>query len=929
MLLQGSYYNRNNEEVTVYILTGDSQTETVEIGANDGDYFFTSDAVETESQVNGTFDHLLLQQAKVRLLCRNYTSDFFCSSCRDAVVNIYRQDVCVFAGFIEPQAYSQPYNEELDEVELSCVDCLSALKYSNYKDIGALGIGYDTVKAKASQRTFLSLVKEILQGVTAKVDILSGSPFALYYDQSKLLEKGGGATDVFDGISVSELLFLGDEEDDVWTQEDVLTEIMRYLDLHIVQDGLRFFAFSWSTIRNGGKTAWVNLVGDGSLQTAVRTKTIKNEIVSDCDCKFSIADTYNQLILTDDVTEMENIVENPLDSDSLTPAFGNYQKYMTEYIAEGEGKTAIGAFGAMVTGGSTDWSDASQVDWYVWVKKNPMWKFSITDLQGTRSEDIYGAFAASGEEQQDIPYRLGGGVGAALMAFGSMEKKNGGSDNSPASAPSMSDYLVIGLPTSRNATYPTGNWWVDNVVGGTHTVKSTYLTDNDGQKLKEAAPIAEYVGNTAGGNFSPSDEETTHYIEITGKIALNPIMNETECFGVARTHTDWSKGGKYWHKTVASRNNGDGRYYTQRFYRAKSWKDEVEDLDAANASKLSRGVYPFTGTGAQGCEFNYNAANEARDTVSKVGVLQCMLVIGDKCVVETLPDNGGSGNGEPGDFAWRKFKERSECADDDEYYAQSFAIGFDPKLKDKIIGTEFDIQKNAPYTVGVTVEGTLIPIKKSDKVSGQVRFYILGPVNEEWLNVTKRHKTWFRKTKYYTDSVYLLEQTASIMLKDFEVKVVSDNGKVGAVSDNKDIVYMSDTKESFVNKKDDLEFKFTTALTSAECSRMGVNNSVKLSSPRNERSEEALLSIYSVDAGEAAKPEQLYVDAYWREWHEPRVVMTQNLIDTVTHDGTAGTDLSFLDLFRNNAIGKTFYVQGISRNLTECTAEVVMREVFE
>ena len=239
MLLQGSYYNRNNEEVTVYILTGDSQTETVEIGAKDGDYFFTSDAVETESQVNGTFDHLLLQQAKVRLLCRNYTSDFFCSSCRDAVVNIYRQDVCVFAGFIEPQAYSQPYNEELDEVELSCVDCLSALKYSNYKDIGALGIGYDTVKAKASQRTFLSLVKEILQGVTAKVDILSGSPFALYYDQSKLLEKGGGATDVFDGISVSELLFLGDEEDDVWTQEDVLTEIMRYLDLHIVQDGLR------------------------------------------------------------------------------------------------------------------------------------------------------------------------------------------------------------------------------------------------------------------------------------------------------------------------------------------------------------------------------------------------------------------------------------------------------------------------------------------------------------------------------------------------------------------------------------------------------------------------------------------------------------------------------------------------------------------
>ena len=79
------------------------------------------------------------------------------------------------------------------------------------------------------------------------------------------------------------------------------------------------------------------------------------------------------------------------------------------------------------------------------------------------------------------------------------------------------------------------------------------------------------------------------------------------------------------------------------------------------------------------------------------------------------------------------------------------------------------------------------------------------------------------------------------MLKEFKVEVVSDNGKIGAVSDEKDIVYKSDTGENFVNRKDDLEFRFTTALTSKECKALGVNNAVKLSSPQNEATKNALV----------------------------------------------------------------------------------------
>lgn len=899
MYIHGYYYNELNQRVGVEILTGGDRTVDVEIGEKEGcEMLFTADPVETTSQVNDTFDHLLCQQANVRLYCRNYVPGFFCNSCRDAVVNISVDGECIFAGYVEPQAFSQDYNEEYDEVELTCIDALSALQYSYYKNVGAAGVTYAKVKAEAAQRTFLDLLKEAIEGATKDIDISNtNGVLPVFYDGSKAISSQSSSRySIFADVSISDLLFLGDEEDDVWTLEDVLTELLRYLNLHIVQTGKTFYIFSWETMRTGSSVEWKNILGSDTVTTSPQTIDIQTSIVADCGAQFSIASTFNQLQLTDNVTEVSNIIESPLDSDSLVTS-GNYQKYMTEIIAEGEGKTAYKAMKAMCTGGSTDWSDASQVDWFCWPKTATNWTFY------SKGTDIYSQYPADGTHQQDILNEgLTQGIGACICAFGKIERKNGGEDNSVVTSVSMDDYLIISTNGNADKEVP---------------------TDED---VENACHVAEYTGNTSGGDFSPADEETTNYIVISGKMVLNPTMKMTgNCYKALSGSDSW-EGDKHWHDTVPSRNNDDGRYYTRKYWKADSWNDEATLDDDTNAKYWYNTFYPYTATGPQDYEFNYSAVGVASDTLSKVGLIACMLIIGDKCVVEKQPgekldtDTEGTGNGAPEDFVWRKYKTRAECANDDEYFQQSFTIGIDPKLKDKILGTEFDIQKNAPYTKGITADGTAIPIHMSDHVSGQVKFYILGPVNAEWNNVTRRHPTFFRHTKWYEDSVLLLQHANSIMMKSFKMEVVSDNGKIGAVSDESDIVYMSDTKETFVNKKDDLEFKITTALTSAECKQLGVNNAVKLSSPHNVNTDSALLSIYDYNSGETAKPEQLYVDAYWQEWHEPRVVLTQNFED--------GDHVSFFNLYRHPAMGKTFHVEGISQNLTEGTAEIVMKEVF-
>ena len=897
MYIHGSFLSQQSDTITVHIVTANDRTQTIEIGTEKADVYFSEDPAEIENEVNDTFDVLLRNSAKIRLLCGNLIKDLFSTSCRDAVVNIYKNDTCIFAGFIEPQTLSQPYNDRWDELELNCIDALSALQYSKYKNVGALGVIYAFVKAEASQRSFYDIATEILQGVTDGLDILGNQNIKYWYDGSKAIDaKTSNRYQVFKQLSISDLLFLGDDESDVWQQDEVLEELLKYLNLHIVQDGFNFYIFSWESVKAApDKIIWHDIVANSTKTTAQQAVTIALANVADCDTTISIGDVYNQLLLTAKVEDIESVIESPLDDDLLVSPYINKQKYLTEYSSDGEGKTAYNAFNAMTHDQKTTYGGGAITDWYVQVMRNKQWTFP---MKGNRDIDIVDYFGSEGANQHALPDWLGQEPGAAIMALGSVKINTANDDNSPTSKVNMTNYLVVsvngnGIDNDENKTYPS-------------------VAD-----IQKNIPYAVYNGNKAGGVFSPPDEETTNYIVLSGKVILNPIMRQTNTY--TNLHNkEWKSGLPIeikeneiyvWHQTVPSRNNDDGRYYTRQY-----WKAETPDKEVSWHEGADSGFYPYTGEGPEEYEFKYSAIGDSTDTISKVAVLACMLIIGDKCVVETGTD------GQTTDFVWQKYKERSECQSDDEYYQQCFTIGFDPKIGDKLVGTEFSIQNNIEYKMGIDAEGIAIPITKGDKISGQVKFMILGPVNATWDVITRRHPTFFRHTKWSSSSVPLLAHVSSILIKSFEVKVYSDNGLISNGNDDNDIIYMSDTKETFVNKKDDLEFKINSALTATECAQLGVSNTVKLSTPLNISTGDGVLEVYNRNGNVKAKPEQIYVDNYYTEYHKPRIVMEQKLrdIDNV---------VSLFNHYRHEALNKEFFVQGIGRNLIEGRADLTLKEI--
>lgn len=892
MYIYGSFYDRHGSVITVHIVTGGDTSSSMEIEPDGVLQFPAESPVEIEDEVNDTFDHLLRSSATIRLLSRQYIPEFFATSARDVVVNIYRDDTCLFAGFLEPQSYSQPFNELYDEIELNCIDALSVMQYSLYKNIGGPTVLYDDVKVNATNRTFAAIVTEIINDVTSSLDIVGGHSFRCYYDMSKRTPSGTRMS-TFSDIKVSELLFLGDTEDDTWTQQDVLAEIMKYLNLHIRQQGLDFYVFSWKTIR---ATEEVGTITDamyydllnGRLMAELWPKiTLSADNVADCGANISIGEVFNKILLTDKVTETGEIVESPLDEGYLVSPYTGKQKYMTELsadFAEDDSADAKNAFRAMVYGRSTTYGEGRITDWYLQVMNNLKWTFPSGTI-----ENLIDDYCSTGRNQHILPNFLANNIAASLIAWGSVEYNTAKDDNSPISKISMENTLVVSV---------NGNKILNDE-------ENTYPSVDD---LKAAIPVARYVGSAAGGSLSPADEETTNYIVISGKVILNPIQDMTGPYPTLHALED---SDDVWNSLLFILEPVYSADHDRRYYTRKYWTAEKPSDTPVESETIWRGLLPYTGKGEKSLPFTYSAIGDATDTISKVSVLACMLIVGDKCVVET------GTQGQTSDFTWQTYKTLEECESEDEYYQQCFTIGFDPKIGDNLIGTEFNLQNNINYTLGIDAEGIAIPITKNDNVSGQVQFIVLGPVNSTWDVITRRHPTWFRHTSWTEDTVPILALTENIIIKEFEVKVYSDNGGVTNTEDM-DIVYMSDTKETFTNEKE-VDFRFTTMLTSAEAQELNVVNTIKMSSPMLTDGS-GLLQIVDVNSSTTDKPEKLYVDEYYSEWHEPRIILEQNVEDT-------NSNVGWRRHYIHPALNKEFFVQGISRDLIEGTARLTLKEI--
>ena len=899
MTIYGTFKNINNDTIEVEIINNSIEGDQVEIGENG--LFFSGDPIEIETNIDDTFEHIIKKTATINLVTDSYVGNlFFAENSRSVSVEISRNNECIFYGFVDPNTFTQPFTNPLDVFSINCIDCLSTLQYYNYNDSTIRN--FDTKKKTASTISFYDILINMFDN-----SILKGN---IYYDQSKGISSGAIST-IFEDLGIAENVMYGEEFDDVWTQENTLKEVLQYLNLHIIQNGKDYFIFDWNTIRNKRNT-WINLITKASKSIASSTITLLNTMHSDNNTTISIADVYNQIQVKDDLNSQDSVITSPLDKSELSSLWTGKQLYCTEYIAEGSGDRAHDALVNMIHDLPTNYDEATQIDWYIQAMHNKNWNCyingdrtlvdTLAEQDGTKYINQW-KIARYLKEHPCTPY---------IFNFGSVEK-NKQQDNSPTSKISMTPYLYISVNGNEQ----------DNEQ--THTPSDS--------TLENLAPILEFVGNQSGGVYSPPDDETTNYLVFSGKILLQPIVyesssnlaNRTNNFydiytnGLRKTEGENAQVPNYGGGTihlqsnlVKSDNKREGRYYTRKFYSIVDPKDEEPYPYLQDGSC---GVQPWTSDkSAHGYEYHYSAIGERSDLFSKVPLLECELIIGNKRLIETNIDEYGNST-----FEWVTLgQEPTEEIDGETYTITTFSLGFNPKRDDYIIGDEFAIQNTIKYQMNIDAEGTAIPITKDDALSGAVIFRVLGPINTIWEQVTRRHPTWFRHTRWKSNSHFILAHTENIIIKDFECKAYSNNGMYEVLTNNQDLIYLSDETDRFITKKDDITFKFITQLSGSEAYEKGISSGVNINAVVDLTNDLPLTQIYNSTTQENAKPEEHYVDAYYNEYSAPKILMTTQL-----HNAS---NINMFNLYHSNPLNKDFFVQSIGYDVRMDNANITLKQ---
>lgn len=915
MLYTGKFRDINDTLYTVKILTNNDSSTTRTIGENG--LFFGGEPVVITGEARDTFDNILAKTCEINLVVDDYIGDgLWAANARSIVVNVFRGTDCIFAGYVEPNAFNQPFAKPLEEFTLNCIDAISILQYYNYKD--ALPNTFDSIRQNAGTATFKDMLEDMFDIFNA-LDIEGTHTIRLLYDCSKGVTQGNERT-IFSDLGMAEQFLIGGEIDDVWTQEEVLKEILKYLNLHITQQGFDFYVFDWNTLKTRRNTWWDVFNLQAVTMTAPSNTTLTSEMHGADDTNITVDDVYNQIIVKCKLENEDTIIVNPLEKNDLDSLYSAKQLYCREYQTYVEkkehGAYAAANFRNMLLGMALEYPDSYEsttTDWYLRAMINKNWLLHPWGGQGD-STDLYeqdanGVYYNQWKVAKNV---YDNRLRPCIFQMGSVERNAKQADNSPIGKVSMTNYMYIS-------------------VNGNKEDNPSQAQPSDNQ-LQEHTPMIEYLGGSAGSTYSPSDDKTTNYLVFSGKIQLQPVLTYTadyQALYALAEHsvspegqiTDlilmallaWQPSDK---EVDDSDRNDKGRMYTRKFFKMPYPTDPIDEGNYMRNGTFSLNP-PCKDVGTKELAYHYSSYeyHQRVDLVTKLPILECELIIGNKRLIETDIDEYGNSTfqwvtlGQEPTFVWQE--------DGNTYPITTFTLGINPKLDDYIIGTDYELQNTITVPMNLDTEGTAIPITKEDAVSGAVQFRILGPINTTYDEITRRHPTWFRHTQWSTNTKLILAHTQNIILKDFEAKIYTDNAG-NDVMQAKDLIYMSDETQQFINKNDSTTFNFITQLSSEECLEKGIKSGLNVNAVIDMTTDTPLTSIYNATTQETAKAEEHWVDAYYREYSVPRIIMEATLHTS---------DTNWRNTYTSNVLHRNFFVAKQTDRLRLANTEITLKEI--
>lgn len=773
MEIKGTFKNVNDETIQVRIWSLEG-TFTYDIDtAKDKAIYFDADPVEIETNCDDAFTEIIIKDCTINLMTKMYLGDYLFSTgltdIKVEVKNLTRGNY-IFCGFVEPEIYSQGYAYHYETLSIHCLDSLGILQYIPYTHTPT-STDYDLYKSNLGIIPFRDVLEHIFEDANVFIEDGVAKPLQWLYVGSNNSNTMNISNDLVQ-TSINEQLFLGDEESDCMTKEEALSEILKYFNLHAVQEGEYIYLFNRDILKYDGtvKTySYSDLGGSGNASGLVRHITLTTKDYASDDTTISTDDVYNQIQVKCEREVMDDFIVSPLESDYMTSPFYNKQYYCRIFH-------------------STDSDTFTYEHWFLRYKESLNWYFK-NNFTYNEQNPINQWSILSSLKTYDYS--------AALISFGnvSADTRSGYTPmffTEIKQIPSMSDYLVISV---------NGNDDVDSLKALVNGEDTDSMVASDG--------IMKYELNT-NGVYSPTSSRVTNYIVFSGDVLYQGLVTS---------------------EPIIAEYNKKYNFYARGFVH-NIHDTDTNHPDLMNPD-ITSCIMPPTDSAVEFGKFtkmNFDDGNGNIVTVDKIPVLQCVLKIGDKYLSENFVPKYDIVYDEQNQwYGLKKITHEWTTT------PSTFALYVQPEIDSAIIGKKHSMINEVSANMQIDVQGQAIPIRYEDNLSGKIEFKILGPYNIDCNYQTEKKNGWWKrlwgdKTDTVTEETSLLGNTEAIFIDKFEVKFVTDNGKINLLKDA-DLVYYSAENNRYINKKDDIDFKINSGLTFEQSQKMNIMNLPALGNP--------------------------------------------------------------------------------------------------
>ena len=270
-------------------------------------------STKMDSEGKNIYSPLKTTSATIGIMTKSLESNIYSGKAKGTSVKFTNTDTnkVEFIGYVTPCRYDQDWNEELEEVEIECIDGIAVLKSIPYPVTGSV-------------ETFANIIFNCLKQ--------SGCFKRLYVTDNVQLTVNG-TDNIIEKLRVSQNNFFeerqeGQTNDDVaMSCYDVLIEVMQFLGYTMFADGDEVFIIDYDAIKRGNNKYFAYSLEGATLGTYTTvTKSyryqITGESIGETGTTVSLDKVYNKVTVKDDFYTY----------DSLFPNFGD-AKYETNITA--------------------------------------------------------------------------------------------------------------------------------------------------------------------------------------------------------------------------------------------------------------------------------------------------------------------------------------------------------------------------------------------------------------------------------------------------------------------------------------------------------------------------------------------------------------------------------------------------------------------